>query len=141
MALWQPHTLLRLLGRGAPARKGVFVVPEARFPEGLSPEERQEVEAICPPRRLARGEAVFRQEDEAASLYILVEGRVRLLLETPKGERTLALLGPGDLFGESFLTERSRQGVTALVQSPERWSAPFPGSSSWPFAVRSPRRR
>ncbi len=119
MALWQPRILLRLLGRGAPAWPEAFVVPEARFPEGLSPEERQEMEAICPLRRLSRGEAVFRQGDEAESLYILLEGRVRLLLETPKGERTLALLGPGDLFGESFLTDRPRQGATALVQSPE----------------------
>ncbi|WP_460170498.1 Crp/Fnr family transcriptional regulator [Thermus sp. FJN-A] len=119
MPPWEPHALLRLLRGRAPKPFGAFVVPGARFPEGLAPEERKEVEAICPPRRLFRGEAVFRQGDEAESLYILVEGRVRLLLETPKGDRTLALLGPGDLFGESFLTDRPRQGVTALVQSPE----------------------
>lgn len=118
MSPWEPHALLRLLRGRGPKPLGAFVVPGARFTEGLSPEERKEVEAICPPRRLSRGEAIFRQGDEAESLFILVEGRVKLFLETPKGERTLALLGPGDLFGESFLTPRPRQEVTAQVQSP-----------------------
>ncbi len=78
-----------------------------------------EMEAICPPRRYRKGEAIFLLGDPAQGFFILMEGRVRLILPTTKGERTLALLGEGDIFGESFLTGKPAQTTTALVQSPQ----------------------
>ncbi|WP_243089600.1 Crp/Fnr family transcriptional regulator [Thermus neutrinimicus] len=83
------------------------------------------VEAICPPRRYRRGDAIFLQGDPATGFFILVEGRVRLILPTAKGERTVALLGDGDIFGESFLTGKPMQATTASVQSPEAVVCPI----------------
>lgn len=94
-----------------------FFLPEAGWTRRLDPEAMAGVEAICPPRRFRRGEALFLPGDPAESFYILVEGRVLLALPTPKGERALALLGEGDIFGESFLSGRERQLVSARVQS------------------------
>lgn len=94
-----------------------FFLPEAGWTRRLDPEVMAGVEAICPPRRFRKGEALFLPGDPAESFYILVEGRVLLALPTPKGERALALLGEGDIFGESFLSRRERQVVSARVQS------------------------
>lgn len=83
------------------------------------------VEAICPPRRYRKGDTIFLPGDPATGFFILVEGRVRLILSTAKGERTVALLGDGDIFGESFLTGNPVQTSTALVQSPEAVVCPI----------------
>ena len=56
------------------------------------------------PRRLPHGEVVFRQGDLVASLFLLTCGAVRLSSVTPAGrEIVVALLGPGDVFGEAAL--------------------------------------
>lgn len=83
------------------------------------------MEAICPPKRYRKGETIFLQGDPALSFFILVEGRVRLYLPTSKGERTIALLGKGDIFGESFLSGRPVQAASALVQSAEAVICPI----------------
>lgn len=52
-------------------------------------------------RRYARGEAIFREGDPAMGVYVIEEGRVKVVLSAPGGEeRILALLGPGEVLGE-----------------------------------------
>ncbi|MBI4312915.1 MAG: Crp/Fnr family transcriptional regulator [Chloroflexi bacterium] len=52
-------------------------------------------------RRYAKGQIVFHQGDAPSALYYLVAGKVRVFLATPGGEEaTLAILGPGEHFGE-----------------------------------------
>jgi CRP/FNR family transcriptional regulator, dissimilatory nitrate respiration regulator len=55
-------------------------------------------------RRLARGEALFRQGDPAAAIFTLEQGQLRLLRQTGDG-RTVALhtARPGELFAEASL--------------------------------------
>lgn len=115
---------LRALFRPRGSLPQPFFLPEASWHRRISPEAMAGVEAICPPRRFHRGEAIFLPQDPATGFFILVEGRVRLVLPTAKGERTLALLGEGDIFGESFLTGKPTQATAALVQSPEAMVCP-----------------
>lgn len=110
---------LRALFRPKGSLPQPFFLPEASWHRRISPEAMAGVEAICPPRRYRKGEAIFLPGDPATGFFILVEGWVRLILPTAKGERTLALLGEGDIFGESFLTGKPTQATAALVQSPE----------------------
>lgn len=107
------RTLLRPKG-GFPQP---FFLPEAAWHQRIYAEAMAGMEAICPPRSYRKGETIFLQGDPARSFFILVEGRVRLFLPTPKGERTVAFLGEGDIFGESFLSGKSVQATSALVQS------------------------
>lgn len=74
--------------------------------------------AICPPRSVRRSEVIYRRGDEADSLFILLEGRVKITLPTPSGERVLGVVGPDDMFGESFLTlTQQRQSEAVCLSS------------------------
>ena len=71
---------------------------------GLDPQLKQEVVASCRRRRFARGEIVFHQGDPGDSLFIVSAGRVAIRVSTALGDVvTLAVLGPGDAFGEMAL--------------------------------------
>ncbi len=81
----------------------------------LNPEERTALERICPPRKFKRGQAIYRYQDRADDLYIVLEGKVKISAPTPDGgERILNVLGPGDFFGESFLTGLERHTTDAV---------------------------
>ena len=55
-------------------------------------------------RRFPHGEVIARQGEEVRTLFLVAEGAVRLASVTPGGrEVVVALLGLGDLFGESAL--------------------------------------
>lgn len=52
-------------------------------------------------RAYQRGEVIYFTEDPAATLYLIANGKVRLLRYTPEGEEVvLNILGRGELFGE-----------------------------------------
>lgn len=55
-------------------------------------------------RRFPHGEVIFRQGDDVPGLFLVIGGAVRLSSVTASGrEVVVALLGRGDLFGESAL--------------------------------------
>ncbi|HWG84986.1 MAG TPA: Crp/Fnr family transcriptional regulator [Deinococcales bacterium] len=84
--------------------------------EILPPEERQVLERLCPPRRFKKGDPVYRYQDRADDLYIVLEGKVKISVPTPDGgERILSILGPGDFFGESFLSGQERHSSEAVA--------------------------
>jgi len=68
-------------------------------------------------RRFAAGELVFRDGDSAGEAFLLQEGRVRLLKRVGAMERSLRVLGPGDLFGESALVPGTPHNSTAVALS------------------------
>lgn len=55
------------------------------------------------PMRFAAGEAIVRQGEPGSRFYIVTEGEVEVVRETPDGEAPLARLGPGQYFGEVAL--------------------------------------
>ncbi len=66
---------------------------------------------------VARGEAVFREGDEEASqLYVVLTGKVKIGQATADGrESVIAVLGPGDLFGELALFDGGPRAATATA--------------------------
>jgi len=58
---------------------------------------------------LSKGGIGYREEDAADALYMMVEGRVRLMA----GERTIAEVGPGEAFGTWALVDDSERGQRA----------------------------
>jgi CRP/FNR family cyclic AMP-dependent transcriptional regulator len=68
-------------------------------------------------RRFAAGEALFREGDAANEAFLLQEGRIRLLKRVRTVERSLIVLKPGDLFGESALIDSAARNSTAVALS------------------------
>lgn len=61
------------------------------------------------------GEVIFREGEPGTEAYFLQEGRVRLM-KTVRGEgRSLMVLRPGDLFGESALLAGAPRSSTAVA--------------------------
>lgn len=66
-------------------------------------------------RRFAAGEVIFQAGDPAEEAYLLQEGRVRLIKQVGTAERSLRVVRPGDLFGESALSPGATRGSTAVA--------------------------
>ena len=70
--------------------------------------------------QFARGETIFRQGDASAEVFYITRGGVKLSVVSQAGrEAVVALLGPGDFFGEGCLTGQTiRVGsATAMTAS------------------------
>jgi CRP/FNR family transcriptional regulator, cyclic AMP receptor protein len=77
----------------------------------LQEDDRRRVLAAASRHRYRRGEAIFREGDPGDSLHLLDKGHVAVQMTTPLGDvLTLAVLGPGEMFGE----------LAALTTSPHR---------------------
>jgi CRP/FNR family transcriptional regulator/CRP/FNR family cyclic AMP-dependent transcriptional regulator len=67
-------------------------------------------------RRFRSGQVVFYKDDAGTHFYVIMEGKVRIALPSPQGEEiTLAILGPGDLFGEFSLLDGGPRSATAVA--------------------------
>jgi CRP/FNR family transcriptional regulator, cyclic AMP receptor protein len=69
---------------------------------------------------LARGEVLFQEGDPGDSLYVVLRGKIKLGRTSGDGrENLVAVLGPGEMFGELSLFDPGPRsaGATALVDS------------------------
>lgn len=93
-----------------------WFVRDTEFSERLDLRDRQMFMRVCPEKRYARGEAIFRIGDPATSLHVIAKGQVKLVTAAPGGnERILAICGPNDFIGEAFLQEAQAYRVDAVV--------------------------
>ena len=71
--------------------------------------------------RLRRGEVLFHEGDEGDKLYVVTEGKVKLGRTSSDGrENLLAILGPGQMFGELSLFDPGPRTATAVVVTDAR---------------------
>lgn len=68
--------------------------------------------------RFESGDVLFQEGEPGTEAYLLEEGRVRLIKSVGGVERSLIVLKPGDLFGESALILGSVRSSTAVALSP-----------------------
>ncbi|MEM7406914.1 MAG: cyclic nucleotide-binding domain-containing protein [Pseudomonadota bacterium] len=61
---------------------------------------------------LEAGDTVFHEQDAGTQMYVLESGRVAVLKSWQGIERQLAVLGPGDCFGEMALMDFQRRSAT-----------------------------
>ncbi len=66
-------------------------------------------------RRFTAGETLFREGEPATHAFLLQEGRVRLLKRVRSIDRSLMVLRPGELFGESALLDSAARSSTAVA--------------------------
>ncbi len=65
------------------------------------------------------GEVIIREEDQGRSIYVILDGKLRVFTRDHHGEELeLAVLGASQFFGEmSFLTGKPRSGSVAAVDT------------------------
>lgn len=68
-------------------------------------------------RPFSTGDVLFREGEAGGEALLLQEGRVRLLKRVRGVERSLMILRPGDLFGESALVPGNVRTSTAIALS------------------------
>jgi CRP/FNR family cyclic AMP-dependent transcriptional regulator len=85
----------------------------------LTPQELLQLSDASTNRELRRGDVLFHEDDPADTVYIVVQGRIAIAKRSIDGrESVVALMEPGDLFGEMQLFER--QGRTAEARALEQ---------------------
>ena len=90
--------------------------------DGLPEEDVRRLLSVARRRKFTRGEIVFHEQDPADTLHLIVKGRFIVRSQTPLGERAiLAVLGPGEMFGELSLLEADarRTATVAAVEGGE----------------------
>src|SRR6478672_2759071 len=68
-------------------------------------------------KRFSTGDVIFREGEPGSEAYLLQEGRVRLIKRVRAVERSLMVLRPGDLFGESAFITGAPRSSTAIALS------------------------
>jgi len=91
------------------------------FFAGLSETELKSVSIIANKVSFQRGDLIFREDDSAHTLYLLIDGWVDVVVNTDaEGEQheLVTTLSPGDLFGWSALVDPYVYTGSAVCASP-----------------------
>ncbi|MBA2445345.1 MAG: Crp/Fnr family transcriptional regulator [Nocardioidaceae bacterium] len=92
------------------------VLRQAPLFSGLDDEAAEALSASMVEIRIRRGEVVFREGDEGDQLYVVTEGKVKLGRTSVDGrENLLAILGPGQMFGELSLFDPGPRSATVTA--------------------------
>ncbi len=85
--------------------------------EVLGPEERQALASHFVLRRHPKNTIVINEGDDSNSLYIILEGRVKVYLNDEAGKEViLNMQGPGDYFGEVSLFDDGPRSASVMTQ-------------------------
>ena len=72
--------------------------------------------ALAQLRRYGKDQVIFSEGDPGSALYTIVKGRIKIARSSLDGrERTIALLGPGDFFGELALLDGDPRSADAIA--------------------------
>ncbi len=83
---------------------------------GLKPEALDLIAKVSSEESHALGSKIFQHGAVGDKLYLILEGRVRISREVAgMGEEALAVLGPGQVFGELALLDESPRSADAVV--------------------------
>ena len=64
-----------------------------------------------------KSDVIFKENSEGEEMYILKSGKVKLVLEDPRGEVEVGTLeDPGEFFGEMALIDKSPRTATAVAE-------------------------
>ncbi len=92
------------------------VVRQAPLFAALDDEAAAALKATMTSREVSRGEVLFTEGDPGDRLYIIVDGKIKLGRASGDGrENLLAILGPGEMFGELSLFDPGPRNATATA--------------------------
>ena len=92
------------------------VVRQAPLFAALDDEAAAALRATMASTEIPRGQVLFHEGDPGDRLYVIVEGKVKLGRASGDGrENLLAVLGPGEMFGELSLFDPGPRNATATA--------------------------
>ena len=92
------------------------VLRQAPLFSGLDDEAAEALSASMTETRIRRGDVLFHEGDEGDRLYVVTEGKVKLGRTSADGrENLLAILGPGQMFGELSLFDPGPRSATVTA--------------------------
>ena len=84
--------------------------------ETLLEHELAKIEKSCRPEKAAKDTVLFKEGEAGDRCYIILQGEVRISKFIPNiGEEALAILKPGDYFGEMALIDNFPRSAHAIV--------------------------
>ena len=86
---------------------------------GLSASDRFLFAAFAEERRYPAEAVIFREKDSGDALYAVARGRVRISRQVAGGEEALAILAPGEIFGEMAILDPAAPGRSADARAHE----------------------
>lgn len=93
------------------------VLAKVPFFAGVAEAELETLARSLQRRSVRGGKAVFRHDDPGSSLYVIESGVVKVQRTSPEGrEVILAILGPGDFFGELALLDGEPRSADAIAR-------------------------
>jgi len=108
------------LSQGArkPVEDGRRLLGDCFLFQGLGAEERAELVTKAHIRRFAAGESIFHMGSPGSSMMAVLSGEVRISISSPEGtELLLAILQPGEVFGEIALLDGKERSADAKAHS------------------------
>jgi len=67
------------------------------------------------------GEVIFRENDEASAMYVVLAGEIEVTKSSRNGvEARVAMLGPGDWFGEMSIVDVQPRSATVRAVAPSK---------------------
>ncbi|TWD15743.1 transcriptional regulator [Marihabitans asiaticum] len=92
------------------------VVRRAPLFATLDEDSAREIMASMEAVRMERGDVLFHEGDQGDRLYVITEGKIKLGCTSTDGrENLLAILGPGEMFGELSLFDPGPRTATATA--------------------------
>ena len=92
------------------------VVRRAPLFEALDSDDAEALLTQMSPVRMERGDILFREGESGDSLYVIREGKIKLGRSSSDGrENLVAILGPGEMFGELSLFDPGPRTMTATA--------------------------
>lgn len=101
-----------------PAEDGRRLLGDCALFRGLDPDERRDLVTRAHIRRFAAGDVIFHMGERGSSMMAVLSGTVRIAISSPDGkELLLALLQPGEVFGEIALFDGKERSADAMAQT------------------------
>ncbi len=106
---------------------GLWHLNDLELLSDLEPEGMQALERAAQKQTFDAGETVFRPSAEPRSVYLLMEGAIRIYRLSDKGaEATLGYVKPGEVFGElAAVTEFARESYAEAAAHSVVWRLPI----------------
>ena len=83
---------------------------------GLNKKALTSLAEYCVERLFKKGKTLIKQGDSGVGLYIIVSGKVKIVLETADGdELEMAVHGPGDFFGEMTVLDNAPRSASVIA--------------------------